>query len=71
MKINIHNQFQVLAALSTGKSRNRRVGGPLGRAAGFGEEKYSLSVPGIETLFLGIPVRVKTKLLELSNTVAE
>jgi len=71
MKINIHNQFQVLAALSTGKSRNRRVGGPLDRATGFGEEKYSLSVPGIETLFLGIPVRVKTKLFELSNTAAE
>ena len=68
MKINIHNQFQVPAALSMGKSRNRRVGGHLGRAAGFGEEKNPLYVPGIETLFLRFPVRIKTELFELSNT---
>jgi len=70
-KINIRDQFQVPAALSTGKSRNRRVGGPLGRAGGFGEEKNPLSLPRIETLFLGISVRIKTELFELSNTAAE
>jgi len=64
-------QFQVPAALSAGKSRNRRVGGPLDRGGGSGEEKNPLSIPGIATLFLGIPVRIKNKLFEMSKTAAE
>jgi len=47
------------------------VGGSLDRAGGFGEEKNPLSVPGIATLFLGIPVRIKIELFEMSNTAAE
>ena len=70
-KIKIHDQFQVPTALSTGKSQNKRVGGHLGRAGSFGEEKNPMSVPGIATLFVGIPVRIKTELFELSNTAAE
>jgi hypothetical protein len=62
-----------MAALFPRKFQNRRVGGPLGRAGGFGEKKNPLTEPEIETLrvFLGIPLRIKTELYQLSNTAAE
>jgi hypothetical protein len=50
------DQFQAPAALSPGKSRNRKVGGFQGRSGGFGEEKNPSPLSGIEMSFLGIPV---------------
>jgi hypothetical protein len=48
----------------------QECGRALDWVAGVGEKRNPLSVPGIPTLFLGIPVGVKKELFELSNTAA-